>query len=370
MTALPSPRLAVLTATSAALAGRLAPVRASVSGTWERLVATFAAQIEPLLARLAPRRRAVIVIEGDAFVLHEQTGRGPLVRLGALGSVPPDRPHPVAIVDLRLPADLLLRRSFTVPAAGRDYLRPIIAHRLERLTPWRPERVEYGFAIRAEKQADETLAVDLLAISGDRLGPILARLAAHGYVPTSLGSADEPLETGPRIDLYAERPVAALRTRHGLLGRIALATLTGCAGACLASAIVAQEAESARIEVSARLAALKSRIQTTQSGLDAPDRLLIDAHRKASALVQLDVLSAAIPDGTVLREINLSPSKLRLVGRSTDAPALVSRLEGEAGLGRVRFAAPVVRDPEGRDLFEIAAERPGAGAPRKTEAAR
>ncbi|MBE7196997.1 MAG: PilN domain-containing protein [Parafilimonas terrae] len=380
MTDLPSALRIDLTAASTALAGRLAPIRAVIGGTWDGLVAAFTARIEPLLDRLVPQRRAVIVVEGDALVLYERTGRGSPVRRGALGSTGGEAPPRFALVDLRLPADQLLHRSFTLPSTGRAYLRPIIAHRLERLTPWRADRVEYGFAIRDANQADDTLAVDLLAVSADRLGPLLARLAGHGLVPTSLGSAADPIDAPPRIDLYADRPGDADGMRHRLVGRIALATLTGLAALCLASALLAQEAEGARDDASARLAALRSRIQPKQNGAASHDRLLIEAHRDASVLVLLDGLSAALPDTTVLREINLSSDKLRLVGRSTDAPALISRLEGEVGLSKVRFAAPVVRDAEGRDVFEIAAERPrkaaapsrGAvpGGSRQAEAAR
>ena len=339
------------------LAARLAPAWTVADRVSGRLLDTFLAQIAPLLARVVPQRRAVIVPEGGTFVLHEQTGRGTLIRRGPLDGVARAAPGHFATVDLRLPSEGMLRRSFTLPSAGRAYLPSIIAHRLERLTPWRLDKVLHGFAVSPGERTDETLSVDLLATSMDRLAPILERLAARGLVPTSLGSVEDPLTAPPRIDLYAGRPGTADRALRRRVGRIAAATITVLMLACLASAWIAQDAEAEQAETTAHLAALRHRLQARGGDGSSHERALVEAHRNASALVLLDGLSAAIPDHTVLREINLSAGKVRLAGRSSDAPALIKQLEGTAGLTGVRFAAPVVRDAAGRDLFEITAER-------------
>jgi general secretion pathway protein L len=346
-----------------AAALRLGPARAAVDRVAGQLLDTFMVQIAPLLARLVRRRRAVIVVEGETLVLHEQTGRGVPVRRGPIDRETQAQPGQFAVVELRLPADWMLRRSLALPSAGRAYLQPIIAHRLERLTPWRMDRVVHGFAVSPEERADGTLAVDLLATSTDRLAPVLERLAARGFVPTSLGSADDPLEAPPRIDLYAGRTGPADLTLRRRVGRLTVATVAVLLVACLASAWIAQEAEAEQAETTARLTALRSRLQAKGGGATSRERALIEAHRDASALVLIDGLSAAVPDSTVLREFNLGPGKVRLAGRSADAPALIKQLEGKAGLTAVRFAAPVVRDAEGRDLFEITAERPDATRP-------
>ncbi|MCJ2011907.1 PilN domain-containing protein [Methylobacterium sp. J-076] len=354
-----------------AMATRLAPARAVADRVSGQVLDAFMAQIAPLFSCIVPQRRAVIVPEGDTLVLHEQAGRGPLVRRGPLDEADAAVPGRFAIIDLRLPADQMLRRSLTLPSAGRDYLPSIIAHRLERLTPWRMDKVLHGFAVSPEERTDGSLAVDLLAMSADRLAPVLDRLAARGFVPTSLGSVEDAIDAPPRIDLYAGRPATADRATRRWVARIAIGTITVLLAACLASAWVAQEAEAEQAETTGRLAALRSRLQAHRGGGTSHERALIEAHREASALVLIDGLSAAIPDTTVLREINLSSGKVRLAGRSSDAPALIKQLEGRAGLTGVRFAAPVVRDAAGRDLFEITAERPGEpkGAGRGTDPA-
>ena len=357
----------------ARLAARSAPARALAAG----LLDAFLSQIEPVVARLVPRRRAVIVLEGDALVLHEQVGRQPPVRRGILGEIlggeRPPLSAPPTTVDLRLPPDRLLRRTLALPEAGRDYLRPIIAHRLERLTPWRPDRVVHGFAVVPGERADGTIAVDLLATSLDRLAPVLDRLASAGLVPSSLGSAEDPLDAPPRIDLYAGRAGGADPRLRRIVGRAALATVAVLAACAIGSGWLAGASEDARAADAGRLAALRTRLQASR-GAPSGDLGLIAAHRAGSSLVLLDGLSAAIPDGTSLREINLTADKIRLVGRSGDAPALIGPLEGRAGLTGVRFAAPVVRDAAGRDLFEIVAERAvkpvGPDGPAATRGAR
>lgn len=353
-------------------AARFTPARVVADRVSGQVLDAFLAHIAPLLCRIVPQRRAVIVPEGDKFVLHEQAGRGTLVRCGPLDEADVAVPGRFAIIDLRLSADQMLRRSLTLPSAGRDYLPSIIAHRLERLTPWRMDKVLHGFAMSPGERADGTLAVDLLATSADRLAPVLDRLAARGFVPTSLGSTEDPIDAPPRIDLYAGRPGTADLALRRRVGRIAVATIAVLMAACLASAWAAQEAEAEQAETTARLAALRSRLQAHRGGGTSHERGLIEAHRNASALVIIDGLSAAIPDNTVLREINLNSGKVRLAGRSSDAPALIKQLEGKVGLTGVRFAAPVVRDAAGRDLFEITAERPGEpkGVGRGTDPAR
>ena len=76
-----------------------------------------------------------------------------------------------------------------------------------------------------------------------------------------------------------------------------------------------------------------------------------------STLVLVDALSTAIPMDTYLNELVIQPDKVRLVGSSGNAPALIGKLEA-AGLSNVRFTSAIARNREGRDDFELGAERP------------
>ncbi|MFE1597977.1 PilN domain-containing protein [Methylobacterium sp. ID0610] len=323
-----------------------------------------AARLAPWFGRLQGARR-VVVVEAEALLLYGVARGGAatlLARLGP-GERAPERLRGGAL-EARLPPGLFLRRSLAVPEAGRAYLRPIIEHRLERLTPWQPERVLYGFRAAPPSGTEAELTVDLLVTARERIAPHLARLEAAGLVPTALGSAEEPLAAPLAIDLYGGRAGAGdprLRRRLGSAIGAAFAVLA------LAVAVTGWLAASAEAELAAideRLGALQRRVQARAAPRAGRAQALLAAHRPEDGVGPLlDRLSEALPDHTVLRELEIGPGKLRLAGRSGDAPALVGRLEGQAGLAGVRFAAPVVRDGEGRDLFDLAASRGAPAAP-------
>ncbi|ACA16491.1 Fimbrial assembly family protein [Methylobacterium sp. 4-46] len=322
-------------------------------------------RLGPVAARLGGGRR-VVVVEEDALLVYGVARGGEAVlaaRLGP-GEAAPERLRGGPL-EARLPAGCFLRRSLSVPEAGRAYLRPIIEHRLERLTPWQPDRVLYGFRVAPPAPGGD-VTVDLLVTARERAEPLLARVAAAGLRPTALGSAEEPLAAPLAIDLYAGRaeagdPVLRRRLGRGLAGALALLAL-----ACAGTAWLAASAEAELQATEERLAALQARVQARTRPRASRAQALLAANRPEAGMGSLlDRLSAALPDHTVLRELDAGRGTLHLLGRSADAPALVGLLETQAGLSGLRFAAPVVRDGEGRDLFDLAATRaaPPGGVP-------
>ncbi|ACL56778.1 PilN domain-containing protein [Methylobacterium nodulans] len=323
-----------------------------------------AARLAPILGRGRGARR-VVVVEADALLLYGVARGGAVTLLARLG---PGERAPEGLrggpLEVRLPPGSFLRRSLAVPEAGRAYLRPIIEHRLERLTPWQPDRVLYGFKAAPPAGGEGELTVDLLVTASDRIAPHLARLEAAGLHPTALGSAEEPLTAPLAIDLYGDRAGAGDPRLRRRLGRVLGAVFAGLILACAATGWLAASAEAELQGIEERLAALQARVKARAAPRASRAQVLLAAHRPEAGLgALLDRLSAALPDQTVLRELEIGPQKVRLVGRSADAPALVGRLEGQAGLSSVRFSAPVVRDGEGRDLFDLAAARAAPAAP-------
>lgn len=329
------------------------------------LLDAFVTTLRPLLARLPGGASHIVAIAPDGLVLHtvHRDRVGPPLRL-AHGTRAPDAFHTGA-VQLRLPPEIFLSRSLRLPDAGRSYLQPIIAHRLERLTPWRADQVLYAYGVVDGVSEDGTIGVDLLATSVDLAAPFVARLAEAGLTATALGSAAEPLDAPLRFDLYSGRAQAADGRLRGRIRRGFLILIAGLAAACLVSAVVAASAASEAEDVRQRLSALRAKL-TARSGPGlSRERALIEGKRADTAMIVLiDKLSRTLPDGTVLRELDVDPTRVRLVGRSVDAPALIARLEADAGLKNPRFAAPVTRDADRQDAFDLVAAR--AGAPEAT----
>ncbi|WP_336489836.1 PilN domain-containing protein [Methylobacterium nigriterrae] len=260
-------------------------------------------------------------------------------------------------LELRLPVGHFYHRTVNLPNAGRDYLRPILDHSLERLTPWRRDDVLYGFEAEAQPTGG-TIAVQFMATSASRLAPILAQVEAAGLVPTGLGSAGDPLDRPLRIDLYKGRAASApVRLRRHVVQAVLVLLFTLALTASGSFWFVSVAEEDAQV-VEARLAVLNLRIRQERKVVPDRTQALIEARRhEQSPSALIDRLSAALPDHTVLRELEIAPDRVRLAGHSSDASALVGLLEAEAGLSGVRFGAPVTRDAGRRDVFEIVAMR-------------
>lgn len=330
------------------------------------LLDAFVATVRPLVARVSTGACHIATVGPAGLVLHTlRKGRiGPPLHL-ADGARAPDA-FRSGELQLRLPPELFLTRALRLPDAGRGYLQPIIAHRLERLTPWRTDKVLYGYSVVEGVSEDGTIGVDLLATSVDLAAPFLRRLEDAGLTATGLGSDAEPFDAPLRFDLYRGRARAADCRFRSRIARVLAIGLAVLAATCLLSAVLAASAASDAEAVERRLAALRAELALGRGPATSRERMLIEAKRPDTAtIVLIDKLSRALPDDTVLRELDIDPTRIRLVGRSTDAPALIARLEAGTGLKNPRFAAPVTRDAEKRDAFDLVANRADA-----TDAAR
>ncbi len=343
---------------SGTMRAAIRPVATAVQAIGAALLDAFVATLRPLVSRLSTGVSHVVAIAPDGLVLHtlQKDRLGPPHYLAG-GARAPDA-FKVGALQLRLPPELFLTRALRLPYAGRSYLQPIIVHRLERLTPWRADQVLYAYSVVDGVSEDGTIGVDLLATSVDLVAPFLARLTSVGLTATALGSAAEPLDAPLRFDLYKGRTQASDGRLRSRIGRAFAILLGGLAAAWLISAIVAASAMSDAQDVQQRLTALRTKLALRGGPGTSRERVLIEGKRADTAtIVLIDKLSRALPDGTVLRELDIDPARIRLVGRSVDAPALIARLEVEAGLKNPRFAAPVIRDADRRDAFDLVATR-------------
>lgn len=329
-----------------------------------KLLDAFVDMLAPAFARFAPPVRWVAVVEPDGLVLHEiKRGRAALTvrsgETGADGARLAERARGGA-VELRLPPDQVLQRTLSLPQAGREFVEQIIEHRLGRLTPWTPDKVLYGFRIAGEAGADGQMSVEFAATSTDLAAAAASRLKAFGLAPTALGTAAEPIEAPLRLDLFRGARSAAQPRLRRATALAAIAAASVLAPLCLLSFWLAHAGEQRVRSAETRILAARARLQAASGGAAerGRDQALLEAKRpETSVLVLMDRLGAAVPSNTFLRELEIELDKVRLVGHSADAPALIGLLEADPGLAKVRFAAPVTRDEENRDGFDIVAAR-------------
>jgi len=88
---------------------------------------------------------------------------------------------------LLLPAGQVLRRRITLPATATDRLRAVVAHELDRQTPFRADQVSYDCRVLAVDATSKMAQVELLVLPKDRLD---AALAALGPLAVGLSGVD------------------------------------------------------------------------------------------------------------------------------------------------------------------------------------
>ena len=263
-----------------------------------------------------------------------------------------------ADVELRLDPDHIVAQTLTLPSDSRDFLNVIIDHRLDRLTPWKPDHVIYGFRILPTPTEADLLDIQFAATSRDRVAEQLQRLEQLGIRPTAIGSAGDPIEEPVIVDLLrgsADR--RRLRQRRLLRGAF-LASLPLALGAFVISSVLMSQAESNLREVSSTLAQHRRMLLTDSEGNEAErlvHSLLATKTADQAVFLLIDRLAAAIPADAFLNDLEFGSDTIRLHGVSANAPALIPVLEAVPGISHVRFEAPVARESDGRDRFEIVA---------------
>lgn len=342
-----------------------------VASVWRKLVDAFCETIDPWLSRIFPdlRLTAVVTATGSLDV-HRVTKQG-VTGLGPLAALSSEQKAGLAqtkwsSVEVRLRPAQVLQRTLSLPSASGEFIGPIIEHRLERLTPWRPDNVLYGYRID-ETKPGETMSVALLAVSKDALAGVLGRLNEAGLKPTAVGVDDGALSKPLRVTLRQDGGQAMRLDSRKTVSRVALATLSSLALVYLVTQSLESSASQAEQVVAAKL--LKGRRLLKGSALanvEGRERALLNAKAASSAMVVLlDKLANAIPEDTYLKELSIAPNNVRFVGSSVNAPALVGKLEA-TGLVNVRFSSAITRGKDQRDSFEITADRaPRSGTPDK-----
>ena len=343
----------------------LAKAQDKVAATWARLVEAFCQAIEPLLERRFPDLRLVAVADGAGALALHRVARDGTAALGAFDAMTPEALTSLAAtrwssLELRLPATQVLERKLTLPAASREFLAPILEHRLDRLTPWRPDRVLYGFRTDAEGASAGSVAVTLTATSRDLVAAPLQRLGAAGLVPTAVGADIGDPQRPLAVNLLGGGAAAAPRAEsRRFVSRWALAGAGVLLLALIVSAVLAANASSNRDMATQKLAKARRLLRSASFGnVGSREQAMLEAKQPArSTVVLIDTLSTSIPADTYLKELEIHPDKVRLVGSSGNAPALIGKLEA-AGLSNVRFTSTIARDRAGRDDFELGADRP------------
>jgi general secretion pathway protein L len=277
-------------------------------------------------------------------------------------------------VVLELALDKIVKREITVPAQAQKFLSGVIRNQIERLSPWPPNNLVYGFNAKARGENASVIDVRILMASRadidesrqllTALGVEVDRIVANDLSPDTVDNASGSVTLWSRLTDASRDRVEGTSRLIGLgIGAIAAVSMCLSLWAFVSTGFVRDESES----IAARAKALQRQVQggrTPSAAASMPpvERAWFLKETSISSVILIEALSRALPDTAYLTEIRLENATLRITGLADDAPALLAPLEQSGHLTGAHFFAPTTRGPDGKSFrFSIEAhvEPPG-----------
>lgn len=251
-------------------------------------------------------------------------------------------------VVLRLsPQTGALERQVRLPGGDEAHLEESVELNLHRWSPFDPADTLYAIVPGSVQRTDGLLSFRLALASRARVETWVAAAREAGATGRlAVDAARGGLESArPLYDLRSGgRPRSApVMASEGLLALATAAAIAGLAGLV----ILAGSEESTGL----------------RARPDVPRAEAIDTLKREmpSAVETLSGIAAALPDGTVLEELEFDTGGVVLSGISSEAASLPVRLEATGAFDQARLQGALVPDAGGRERFEISADhaRPG-----------
>ena len=233
---------------------------------------------------------------------------------------------------------------------------------MDRLTPFAAADLFFAHRVRSRDGAAGVAHVEIAIAPRAWVREPLDRLAALGIRPVALEAPAAP--SGPARSNRDGAPIVrialASEARARLTWRLGAAVCGVLALAVLAvpfarQSIALNEAEEQIALLRPRVAQveeLRGRIASDSAGT----RQIATARTRGTVLLGvLGILTDLMPDDTFLNSLTVSRDRLVIEGHSATATRLIASMTAEPRLKNPSFAAPVVRDENGKDFFMIQA---------------
>jgi general secretion pathway protein L len=287
-----------------------------------------------------------------------------------------DRGEETPAVIFALPAERVLRRQLTLPAAAEENLRQVLGFELDRQTPFKADQVYYDARVAVRDPATRQIVVDLTLAPRGSVDAGLAQLEAAGVPLDGLDALIDGRPLGFNL-LPAQRraPRRKLWLHIALaLGAVALGLLFLVMGQSVTNREAALErlrAETESSQTEARSVAELRRLLK-----DAIDGANFLAERKRDRPANIDVLldtTQRLPNDTWLQRFSINGEQVQLQGQSREAAGLITVLQKSPYLEGPALQGAITPDARtGKEQFLIAAKlrQPASSgdAPDKTPA--
>lgn len=337
-------------------------------------------------------RAPLVALEGPAVVLLErrgerleQTARLQMEALDAegrrkaLGEVLARAGEDSRRVRLVLARNEALLRRIALPLATEENLGQVLAFEMDRLTPFNPDDVYFGYRVAARDAAAEKLLVDLAVARRDVVDGRIAEVAQLGAVVNAVVLADDAARNDRPIDVMPERtPAASAGSDMRLVRRVVVGAVLALAAVAIALPVwqkretviaLLPQVDRARNEAEAT-----GRIAAELEKLTADyNFLLTRKHANPPALAYVEEMSRLLPDQTWVSQLDLRSTgkarELQIQGETSSSSRLIELLQQST---LVQNAAPRGTVTRGMmpntERFLIAAEAKSMPLPEKQDA--
>jgi general secretion pathway protein L len=262
-----------------------------------------------------------------------------------------------------IPAERVLTRTLSLPAAAEENLRRVLAFEMDRQTPFKADQVYFDSRVLGHDASGRNAQVELVLIPRAQLDHELGALPAGAAELDGVDSWRSVPGAGRRQTnlLPPERRARRRNLRLPLnLGLAALALLLLVVNmdeslANRAAAVEAMRAEVEHAQAEAKeVAALKKSLVDSIAGAN----FLTERKRKGPLTVALiNDISERLPADAYLERLQIENKQVQLQGQAQEAAKLIALLGASPCLGNPGFQGQVQPDPRtGKERFQINAD--------------
>jgi general secretion pathway protein L len=313
------------------------------------------------------RHALIVACENQHVVLRIGNANYPDLQVGQEVSAEQLRVVRDTFVILEFPANKIVKRDINVPTQAQKFLSGVIRNQIERLSPWPPGKLVYGFNANENREDPSVIDVRILMASRVDIDDSRQCLTALGVEVDRIVANNSNLESVDESSGYVtlwSRLSEASRDRvektSRLIGFGICAAAVVSIGLSFWAGISAGSVRDESEGIAARAKILQRQVQdgrmpSTAASMPPLERAWFLKEVSVSSVVLIEGLSRALPDTAYLTEFRVENSTLRMSGLADDAPGLLAPLEKSGHLTGVHFYAPTTRGPDGR-LFRFSIE--------------
>jgi general secretion pathway protein L len=262
-----------------------------------------------------------------------------------------------------IPAERVLTRVLSLPAAATENLRQVLSFEMDRQTPFKADQVYFDSRVLGHDASGRNAQVELVLIPRGQLDQELSLLPAAAAELDGVDSWKASPGEGRRHtnllppEKRARRRDMRLPLNFGLaaLALILLFVNMDESVANRATALTSMQAEVEKANGEARqVAALRKTLADSIAGAN----FLTDKKRKGPLTIALlDDLTRRLPTDAYLERLQIENKQVQLQGQATEAAKLIALLGASPCLGNPGFQGQVQPDARtGKERFQITAD--------------